>query len=377
MKFYYSQWLRLCFKRLLKMPVFWGILIVFPVACIFFSVTERQENEGISVAVYIETAQPGNEGFLNTLSHTLITKDGLFSFGLYEDARSLEAAVISRRAECGYIIPGNLKTLIDQGKKRSLISCVAAPETVMDPVINEVIFQCLFQCYAPEILNTYLENAKELPLQIFEDKSVDWRSVFQRRLTDGSTFEFQYNMEPGQVISDNLGLLKEICRGMMALMMALGGLSGCYSILEDREKHFYLKACRPARQFTAWLAIAAAVVCSSVSMLVGMIGSGFYENFLSELVRTGAFGLLVWGYMNFVLAVVTRRFCLHGTAIILFVMGIVTVFVHVVPAIVPASIQWLCRLFPMWYYLSSGPMEMSLLGIILGMMGFVAEFEKK
>ena len=117
---------------------------------------------------------------------------------------------------------------------------------------------------------------------------------------------------------------------MMALMMALGGLSGCYSILEDREKHFYLKACRPARRFTAWLAIAAAVVCSSVSMLVGMIGSGFYENFLSELVRTGAFGLLVWGYMNFVLAVVTRRFCLHGTAIILFVMGIVTVFVHVV-----------------------------------------------
>lgn len=43
------------------MPVFWGILIVFPVACIFLSVTERRENEGISVAVYIETAQPGNE----------------------------------------------------------------------------------------------------------------------------------------------------------------------------------------------------------------------------------------------------------------------------------------------------------------------------
>ena len=89
-----------------------------------------------------------------------------------------------------------------------MISCVAAPETVMDPVINEVIFQCLFQCYAPEILNTYLENAKELPLQIFEDKSVDWRSVFQRRLTDGSTFEFQYNMEPGQVIGIILVFLR-------------------------------------------------------------------------------------------------------------------------------------------------------------------------
>ena len=51
---------------------------MFPVACIFLSVTERQENEGISVAVYIETAQPGNEGFLNTLSHTLITRRTFF-----------------------------------------------------------------------------------------------------------------------------------------------------------------------------------------------------------------------------------------------------------------------------------------------------------
>lgn len=377
MKFYYSQWLRLCFKRLLKMPVFWGILIIFPAVCIFLSMTEKQENEGIRVGVYIEAAQPGNEEFLDILSHTLTSEDGLFSFSLYEDARLLEAAVISRQAECGYMIPGNLKTLMDQGKKRSLISCVAVPETVMDPVINEVVFQCLFQCYAPEILNTYMENARELPIQVFEDKNVDWRSVFQRHLTDGSTFEFQYNMEPGQVISDNLGLLKGVCRGMMALMMVLGGLSGCYSILEDREKHFYLKACRPARQFTAWLAIAAAVVCSGVSMLVGILGSGFYENILTELVQIGAFGFLVWGYMNFVLAVITRWFRLHGTAVILFIMGIVTIFVHVVPSIVYDSIQWLCRLFPMWYYLSSEPIEMILVGIILSILGFMAEFGEK
>lgn len=293
-------WLYMAFKRQLKRPLFLLILLIIPVFMGLFRNLERKDSGRIEIALYTD-GDPWN----NLVADKLMDGSHSFDFYLSDSKEALKRDVASKRAECGFVLPEGLKTMLDQGDYRRKIEMVVSPSTVTAKMASETVFAGLFEIYGRDLLKTYAMTSS-----VFDTfaggRDAAWQELnllYDKYLENGSTFEFEYStLSRGMIEESSIKAVFPV-RGIISVFILVIGLSAAVTASMDKKRGFF--QAMASHQETAFILVqmAAPVFLSCISAYLCLAASGELGGPLSE-----AGLLLIYGMAVTVFCCVLERF---------------------------------------------------------------------
>ena len=278
-----SRLFLLTIKRYLKKPSMLLLLSVFPVLTVMLLHT-ASDDSNICAAVFIETTS--EDSFVKTsFQDALLDYQGQIKFVLCDSKEDLEDMVISRKAECGYLIPSDFYTAIFEGEAEESITVYTAPSTTLMPLINESLFSIIYTQIARSAITDYLFEKCEIREEIVANYTVDEIiEIYREKLHDGSTFHFRQEKLTGLTEETTANSLPfQILRGMLSIFILLSSLTG---LLDDYRYSKNIRLCfSPLRQplwKEAFFLLLYCLMCIILTLLLGRLipKAGFFYAFL-------------------------------------------------------------------------------------------------
>ncbi len=308
-------WFWLSCKRCLKRLPFILILLVLPAASYFLREVEKEEGQEVGIAVYAggeealdeksdRGAQEGRgagEGrkaggpqaerpLEQLLAEELTEREdgGLFCFYLCGSEEQVKEEVASGRAECGYVISGDLRRKLDEKDYRRCIRVYSAPSTVLASLSTEVVSAALVKLYDREIFLDYIVESEEVRYAVnrlgasIDDSGAEeiLRSqagaLYDKWMGNGSTFRFEYGYRSsrGQIREEDPAPRVFPVRGIVAVYLFLVGLYSAVLVGEDQARGLFLPLSRRKRRLCSLAALAAPVFLAAVSALAALKTGG-------------------------------------------------------------------------------------------------------
>ncbi len=229
-------------KQYLCSPFLLLLLIAAPVLCFYVShrpATEADDRIRVGYCIVDPDAQnqigETNED-ISWLTDVLADGETLFSFYQSSSPDALRAEVARGTAECGYLIPSDLFEQLRSGNRRELITLLTSPRTTMSDVINETLFANIFQRLSGQVFLRYLTKKSavaEYYPKAFTDQDVE--ELYQKYLTNGSTFSFTYDNTVNEFHYGTTAVLTQPLRGLFAVLILLCGFVGALSYYQAAE----------------------------------------------------------------------------------------------------------------------------------------------
>lgn len=194
----YGIWLWIMMKRLLRQPVFIGLLVLIPAAGYMVNVLEQEEGHGAVVAVCVEEGEWSKQilSKLRMLSARNRSDGGALQYEFYDSAIETERAVLKSEADCGFVIPEDIARRVEEEDWHNSILVYETASSSITGMAKERIAGVIFQLYSEECYLEYMEETARdetaeteyVPEEVAE---FAWQA-YETHLTDGSTFSFSY-----------------------------------------------------------------------------------------------------------------------------------------------------------------------------------------
>lgn len=314
-------WFLLSCKRYATRLSFLLILFLLPAAMAVFGALEHGRAREVRIAVYVQGNQDGTLG--GRLAERLAGSragqtagDSLFDFYLCRDEQQLKDDVVSRKAECGYVIGENLKARLDSGDYKRCITVYSAPSTVAAKLSTEVVFSVMMELYNKDLLEDYVAKG-ELFDAIGETGSPKRDAATKKAgelydtwLGSGATFRFEYASLDTQgntaVYAGTAATTVFPVRGLVAICLFIIGLYGTVITGMDAENGLFLPLPYRFRAPCRIACIAGPACMAAVSGLAAIWLGGSSQSFLKELGAMAAYLILVVAF-SCLLGAICRR----------------------------------------------------------------------
>lgn len=136
-------------KRQLKKPALWLILLLIPCFAFAMSHMAAQADAKIAVALYAKE----DDAFLQSVTDRLAAaQDGMFTFYLCDSRDSVYKDVATGKAECGYLFADGMLQTLDAGRRNNLIDVIVSSDSLLSPVVNEIVYSAFFESYSLHML---------------------------------------------------------------------------------------------------------------------------------------------------------------------------------------------------------------------------------
>ena len=221
----YRIWICLLAKRMLRQPVYIGLLALIPVIGYAVGVMERDERGGVVAAVCVEDGAWRDE-IVTSLSEQ--EEDSVIRFEFCDD-RSLAERMV------------DIEERVLGGDWRKTIEVYETSASSITGMAKERIAGVIFRLYSEE---NYAEYMGQFPASAV-DFAMD---AYYTHLTDDSTFEFRYiyDDQNSQYVSDsddgndnNVNNTVFPIKGVFAVLIFIAGMCGMLEYESDkREKRF-------------------------------------------------------------------------------------------------------------------------------------------
>ena len=234
----YRIWICLLAKRMLRQPVYIGLLALIPVIGYAVGVMERDERGGVVAAVCVEDGAWRDE-IVTSLSEQ--EEDSVIRFEFCDDRSLAERMVAGGEADCGFAIPADIEERVLGGDWRKAIEVYETSASSITGMAKERIAGVIFRLYSEENYAEYMGQISESAIDFAMD-------AYHTHLTDDSTFEFRYiyDDQNSQFVSDsddgndnNVNNAVFPIRGVFAVLIFIAGMCGMLEYESDkREKRF-------------------------------------------------------------------------------------------------------------------------------------------
>lgn len=262
----YGIWLRLLMKRLVKQPVFIGLLILIPVMGYAVSALEQGGSSGAVVAVCVEESRWSEQIVenLQALSADNGAGNSVLQYHFYDSAMETERAVLKSEADCGFVIPGDIAERVMEEDWRNSILVYETDSASITGMAKERIAGVLFRLYSEECYEAYMEETVQE-----EDFITDYEAeeivafagqAYETHLVDGSTFSFVYERQgealtvensdihaddqTGQEKSDR-NVINDTSvfpvKGVFAVLIFISGMCGMLEYEKDKKEKRFLR----------------------------------------------------------------------------------------------------------------------------------------
>ena len=253
-------------KRLLKQPVFIGLLILIPVMGYAVSTLEQGGSSGAVVAVYVEESRWSKQivDSLQALSADNTAGNSVLQYYFYDSDVETERAVLKSEADCGFVIPGDIAERVMEENWRNSILVYETDSSSITGMAKERIAGVIFRLYSEECYETYMEETVKAEDFITDDEAEEIvafaRQAYETHLVDGSTFSFVYerqgeplavensdinaNDRTGQEKSDsNLTIDTSVfpVKGVFAVLIFISGMCGMLEYERDKKEKRFLR----------------------------------------------------------------------------------------------------------------------------------------
>ena len=247
MKPYRLFWITV--KQYLCSPFLLLLLIAAPCLCLFASHHQAQDTDDrIRIGYCIvtpedtERAETARNEDIEWLEEHLENGDSLFAFYPSESPEKLRAEVAKGTAECGYLIPSDLFARLRCGNEKNLITLLTSPHTTMSPIINETLFATVFQRLSGQVFLQYLTKDSAIAGAYPDSYTAeDVDALYQKYLTNGSTFSFVYDNDANEFHYGTSTVLTSPLRGLFAVLLLLCGFVGALSYYQAAEHPVFAK----------------------------------------------------------------------------------------------------------------------------------------
>ena len=262
----YEIWLWLLMKRLLKQPVFIGLLILIPVMGYAVNALEQGGSSGAVVAICVEESRWSEQIVtkLQALSADNTAGSSVLQYHFYDSDMETERAVLKSEADCGFVIHGDIAERVMEEDWRNSILVYETDSSSITGMAKERIAGVLFRLYSEECYEAYLEETLQA-----EDFITDYEAeeivafagqAYETHLVDGSTFSFVYerlgeplavensdinaNDQAGQEKSDR-NVINDTSvfpvKGVFAVLIFISGMCGMLEYEKDKKEKRFLR----------------------------------------------------------------------------------------------------------------------------------------
>ncbi len=314
-----GTWFWMSAKRYLHRISFAVILLILPMGTFLIHAMEDRQGTEIRIAVYAEGMQLDLLPMEQQLAQRLASRDdrdSMFVFYLCGSLEQMERDVASRKAECGYYFPADLRKKLDGRDYKRSIRVYSAPSTVADRLASEVVFAEMIRHYDQELFVGYVRNG-----QAFDGHSAQGSSerealaeaaaeLYEVWVANGSTFHFEYVRDTDSNALMKSGDLDSVLfpvRGVAAVYVLVAGLYGAAMAAGDGKKGLFQSMPASYRQPCLAMTIAAPVSLAAASALAALYSGGSGGWFLWELAAMAGYGAAVTLFSWLLLRICRRQ----------------------------------------------------------------------
>lgn len=345
----WRYWFFLSWKRVFLRPFFVLLLLLIPVGAACFQRAEKEDSGKIAIALYTD-----GDTWNEAVADQLLSEESAFAFYLCETREELQADVAAGRAECGYSLPSGLKELLETKNYRRSIRVTKSPSTVAADLAGECVFAALFRVYGRELLEQYVLNGEAF---VSLEKSGTWElwkevePLYEKALSDGSTFSFAYETVDGTSVKENQIKAVFPVRGIGAIFIFVMGLAAAVTAAEDEIRGLYAAVTVGKRRGLQMVSIGAMTALSCVSVLAALAVSGNLGHLPAECGALFLYGGLTAFFSAVLLFLIRNPLVLSGL-IPFFILGsLISCPIFADLSVFVPVLSQLRYFFLPWYYL--------------------------
>lgn len=344
-------WFWLCVKRQIKKLTFWMQLMILPLAAFVYNGAAGREEGLLKVALAVETDETG---LSEQAARLLISREGPLKFYRCDSREQLLRDVESRRAECGFVFREGFGEGIEDGDLKKTVELVQSPSTVAGELAAESVSGAVMSLVGPDGL-------KKLASQDFfrqsgtdaEGARVRMMELYDRFLTDGSTFSFLYETADGTE-TDPRRWERQVfpARGLGAVYIWAAALFAAAAVYGDEKKGVYGSMPGSWKYAAVYLSTLTPALPAAGSCLLATALSGAWTSAGRELSAVILYSMAA-ALTAVLLWLIARREKLLCAVIPALLFGSLVLCPTVIDLgqWIPA-VAFLQRLFPPYYYLA-------------------------
>ena len=150
--------------------------------------------------------------------------DGLYRFYRSSSLYYMQEDINLRKAECGYEFPNDLESQMQTGED-GCISVYTSPSTVLTSVVNEAVYNAIFQEYAKTMLADFIASYDVVSVKTADELKALDDEHYDYEKENTPVFHVVYEDIPENFYDDQ-ALFQIPVRGLAVLFIMLTALAG-------------------------------------------------------------------------------------------------------------------------------------------------------
>lgn len=280
------KWFYMLNKRLYKKAVFVAIMVLILVATIVFAFS----SEGESGVLRVVLAQSNKSDKVSaSIIKGLKEDDSVITFIVADSPDEAVSLVKNGSADAAWIFPEDMGESSDYEtmSKKGSIRVVERETNVLCRLSRERLNAEVFEHTARAFFIYYSE--KNLPDADFltEEEKLYY---FENTPLDDTLFIFDNPVSTSK--SGSSDYLTAPLRGLLAVIVLLGGMAAVLYFMKDEERKLYANIPLKRKPFVALAAVSAATLNISLASMIALGASGLYKITLNELLAAPLYALV-------------------------------------------------------------------------------------
>lgn len=360
-------WLNVSLKKTLSDKAFFVILVLIPFVGWLVNGQMLKEDNQLEIKVGLYYSE---NLFIQEMADSLIKSTDIVNYIKYDDYEEMKKDVSAHKIECGYAFDENLQERLRLGESEGIIKCLKSSATLMDAIVNELIFAQFLDLYSDEILYDFIEE-KNLEYIIKADKIPQNKERF---LKTGSIFDFDYEYIGEEKTSEYTSVKFQLIKSVMALILMVGAVFASIRYKNEDNKGIFLLM-NPYKIFTVKFIESASVILPvSVSVIIfACIQAGFFLN-VAELLLI----IILMIVFSVFLSEIIKDNVVLSVVMVILIIG--TIFCS--PLVVSfvdkfGAVGWFVKAIPAYYWLNTNNIVLICEIMAFFIAGFLFELHNK
>ena len=220
-------------KRTLHKKSIWICMAVVAVLSAVIVEAEKESETEIKAAVYDETG---------AYTALLEAHEGLVDFVILDSSEQVRQAVLKGEAECGYLLPAGLSDNMMAHRANWSVTVYQDADAVTVPIVNEVIFEKIFQHVSCRWFEDYLvQNSLIRENGVSQDRLDSlMKDSLDGQLNATFAFEIEHTGNGNGVVQAKEQEASYPVVAVLVIAVILCGLQGLLQVIADiRDRRFY------------------------------------------------------------------------------------------------------------------------------------------
>ena len=352
-------------KRLLKKPAFLAILFIVPILVLLLGVAAKEESGILTVALAMEDQ---NDSTANAIVEELLDNSGLIRFVDGDTPETAQKLVAQGKVDAAWIFSEDLAEKIRTfvafpNERNGFVAVIQREESVFLGLSLEKLNYALYPYMSLALCENYVYSSI---LTVSDLSEAQLKQYYDAVDAEGEDlFAFVYANDGKPVDTDNANYLLSPVRGLLAVLIILGGMAAAMFYTQDEATGVFDRLPRGKKFFFSFGYPAVAVLDVALAAFAALGVTGLLTKIWYEAILLLVYGMATTGFcLGLGLVFPKGRGLAAMTPALAAAMTVLSpIFVN------PPRIPALQYLLPPYYYLNGvySPQFLGYMAIYTGM----------